>query len=165
VPSSQPPTQSPAPDNLGVDASNPQSEIRIPQSAKRVLVVEDAPDTLEMLRLFLAARGYAPTACATAAGALDVAAREHFDIIVTDIGLPNIDGYELLRRLRSESPHLADAPAIALTGYAAETDVAAARDAGFDAHVAKPFEPEALGEAVEKLLARRADGGERAAPR
>ncbi|MCA1641976.1 MAG: PAS domain S-box protein [Acidobacteria bacterium] len=149
---------SPQPGDLSSEITNPQSDIRNPQSARRVLVVEDAPDTLEMLRLFLAARGFAPTACASAPEALDVAAREHFDIIVTDIGLPNIDGYELLRRLRSELPHLADTPAIALTGYAAEADVAAARDAGFEAHVAKPFEPEALGEAVEKLLASRARG-------
>jgi signal transduction histidine kinase/ActR/RegA family two-component response regulator len=153
-----PPSQPSAPDRLEVGAPDPQSEIRTPQSSKRVLLVEDAPDTLEMLRLFFAARGYAPTACASAADALDVAAREHFDIIVTDIGLPNIDGYELLRRLRSESPHLADTPAIALTGYAAEADVAAARDAGFEEHVAKPFEPEALGDAVEKLLAARESG-------
>jgi PAS domain S-box-containing protein len=155
---------SPSPGDLNVDARNPQSEIRDPQSSKRVLIVDDAPDTLEMLRLFLASRGYAPTVCASAMEALDVATREHFDIIVTDIGLPNIDGYELLRRLRSELPHFADTPAIALTGYAAEADVAAARDAGFDSHVAKPFEPEALGEEVEKLLARREADGEVAAP-
>ncbi|HVG28180.1 MAG TPA: PAS domain S-box protein [Pyrinomonadaceae bacterium] len=165
TPAPQPPAPPLAPDGLRVDASNPQSETRIPPSARRVLVVEDAPDTLEMLRLFFGARGYAPTACASAEDALDVAARGHFDIIVTDIGLPNIDGYELLRRMRSESPHLADTPAIALTGYAAEADVTAARAAGFDAHVAKPFEPEALGEAIEKLLASRAADGERAAPR
>jgi PAS domain S-box-containing protein len=151
-------------DTTGRESENPQSAFRIPQSA-RVLIVEDAPDTLEMLRLFLAARGFAPTACASASEALDVAARQHFDIIVTDIGLPNIDGYELLRRLRSESPHLATAPAIALTGYAAEADVAAARDAGFEAHVAKPFEPETLGEAVAKLLATREPDGVDAAPR
>jgi CheY-like chemotaxis protein len=165
VPASRPAAPPPAPDELRVDAPNPNSEPRTPNSARRVLVVEDAPDTLEMLRLFLTARGYAPTACASAAEALDVAARAHFDIIVTDIGLPNINGYELLRRLRAESPHLASAPAIALTGYAAEADVAAARAAGFDSHVAKPFEPEALGEAVEKLLAARGPADAGPAPR
>ncbi|HEX8161471.1 MAG TPA: PAS domain S-box protein [Pyrinomonadaceae bacterium] len=160
-----PASQPSAPDDPRPGVSDPRPAIRDPQSPRRVLLVEDAPDTLEMLRLFFAARGYAPTACASAADALDVAARGHFDIIVTDIGLPNIDGYELLRRLRSESPHLAAAPAVALTGYAAEADVAAARAAGFDTHVAKPFEPEALGEAVEKLLARRAPDRADDAPR
>jgi PAS domain S-box-containing protein len=154
-----------------LDASVPQSAIRNPQSAiessairnpqssPRVLVIEDAPDTLEMLRLFFAARGFAPTACASSEEALDVAAREHFDIIVSDIGLPHIDGYELLRRLRRDAPHLASSPALALTGYAAETDVATARAAGFEAHLAKPFEPAALADAVEKLLAGRAPDG------
>jgi two-component system CheB/CheR fusion protein len=132
---------------------NPQPPTPSPQSAPRILVVDDAPDTLEMLRLFFSARGFAPTVCSSSEEALDVAAREQFDIIVTDIGLPHTDGYELLRRLRRDMPHLADSPALALTGYAAETDVAAARDAGFDAHLAKPFEPAALAEAVEKLLA------------
>jgi PAS domain S-box-containing protein len=127
--------------------------------SRRVLVVEDASDTLEMLRLFFATQGFAATMCSSSEEALDVAAREHFDIIVTDIGLPHTDGYELLRRLRRDAPHLAAAPALALTGYAAETDVAAAHAAGFAAHVAKPFEPATLADAVEKLLARDAPDG------
>jgi CheY-like chemotaxis protein len=125
-----------------------------------VLVVEDASDTLEMLRLFFASRGLAATLCSSSEEALDVATRERFDIIVTDIGLPHIDGYELLKRLRQASPSLAAVPALALTGYAAETDVAAARAAGFDAHVAKPFEPDALAVAVERLISRAAHEGE-----
>jgi PAS domain S-box-containing protein len=143
-----------ASDDAKPDLSNPQSAIRIPQSLRRVLVVEDSPDTLEMLRVFFAARGFEPTVCVEAREALDIASRAHIDIIVTDIGLPNIDGYELLRRLRQESPHLAGVPALALTGYAAETDMEAARVAGFAAHIAKPFEPEALAVVVEHLLAR-----------
>jgi CheY-like chemotaxis protein len=143
-----------------IASDNPHSAFRIPQSrspqsARRALVVEDTADTLEMLRHLFVSRGFDVTACASAADALDIASRTHFDIIVTDIGLPNIDGYELLRRLRQESPRLAQVPALALTGYAAEADVNAARAAGFDAHLAKPFEPDALDDAIEKLLARR----------
>jgi CheY-like chemotaxis protein len=108
-----------------------------------------------MLRHLFASRGFDVTTCTSAADALDVASRTHFDIIVADIGLPNIDGYELLRRLRRESPRLAQVPALALTGYVAEADVNAARAAGFDAHLAKPFAPDALADAIEKLLARR----------
>jgi CheY-like chemotaxis protein len=136
------------------------SQSRSPQSLRRAIVVEDAPDTLEMLCRFFASRGFEVTACTEAAEALDVASRAHFDIIVTDIGLPNINGYELLRRLRQESPHLAHVPALALTGYAAEADVNAARAAGFDAHLAKPFEPVTLADAIEKLLARCDDAGQ-----
>jgi signal transduction histidine kinase/ActR/RegA family two-component response regulator len=142
------------------DGSEPQPLTPNLHPALRVLVVEDAPDTLEMLRLFFASRGLAATLCLSSEEALDIATREHFDIIVTDIGLPHIDGYELLKRLRQASPSLARVPALALTGYAAETDVAAARDAGFDAHVAKPFEPDALAGAVERLISRAAHEGE-----
>jgi CheY-like chemotaxis protein len=119
-----------------------------------VLLVEDAADTLEMLRLFLAGCGYEVAACRSAADALAVAAGREFDIIVSDIGLPNTDGYELLRRLRQEMPHLAAAPAVALTGYAAPRDIELAREAGFAAHVAKPFAPAALAERIGLLLAR-----------
>ncbi|HLL74176.1 MAG TPA: PAS domain S-box protein [Pyrinomonadaceae bacterium] len=139
-------------------SSSPQSAIRIPQSKGRVLVVEDAPDTLEMLRVFLTARGYEVAACATAAEALRVAGRGHFDIIVSDIGLPDTDGYELLARIRRELPHMASAPALAVTGYAAERDAELARAAGFAAHLAKPFEPAELADSIERLLAAEPDG-------
>ncbi len=98
---------------------------------------------------------YHVTACAAAA-ALEVAAREHFDIIISDIGLPHIDGYDLLARLRRVQPRLRAVPAVALTGYAAAQDVAAARAAGFAAHVAKPIDPCTLARVVEQLLAQRA---------
>jgi PAS domain S-box-containing protein len=156
------PSPKPAPHGTADQVSTvPDTRHSTPDTppSRRVLVIEDAPDTLEMLRLFFASRGFAPTMCASSEAALDVAAREHFDIIVTDIGLPHTDGYELLRRLRRESPHLAAAPALALTGYAAETDAAAARDAGFALHLAKPFDPATLADAVEKLLADIEPGG------
>jgi CheY-like chemotaxis protein/anti-sigma regulatory factor (Ser/Thr protein kinase) len=123
----------------------------------RVLVIEDAQDTLDMLRVVFAARGYEATACPTPEEALRVAESGRFDIIVSDIGLPRVDGYELLGRLRS-LPHLAGVPAVALTGYAAQKDAEAAFAAGFDAHVPKPVEPSALAEQVERLLKR--EGGD-----
>jgi PAS domain S-box-containing protein len=125
--------------------------------APRLLLVEDAADTLELLRVLFAGRGYRVAACASAAAALEVAARETFDIIVSDIGLPHIDGYALLARLRAEHPALSAAPAVALTGYATPQDAAAARAAGFADHVAKPVDPAVLLRAVERLLARRED--------
>ncbi|MCA1615376.1 MAG: PAS domain S-box protein [Acidobacteria bacterium] len=149
---------------------NPNSEIRIPQSeasatrhpppaiGRRVLLVEDAADTLEMLKVFLEGCGYEVAACHSAADALAVAVGRQFDIIVSDIGLPNTDGYELLRRLRRAASHLAATPAVALTGYAAPRDVELAHEAGFAAHVAKPFEPAALAERIARLLAAGAQG-------
>jgi len=121
--------------------------------ARRVLIVEDARDTLDMLRVVFAARGYEAATCSTPEEALRVAESGRFDIIVSDIGLPRVDGYELLGRLRS-LPHLAGVPAVALTGYAGQKDAEAAFAAGFDAHIPKPVEPSALAEQVERLLKR-----------
>ncbi|HYP01862.1 MAG TPA: PAS domain S-box protein [Pyrinomonadaceae bacterium] len=124
------------------------------ESACHALLIEDAPDTLEMLRVAFEVRGFRTSACATPEEALAIAANEHFDIIISDIGLPDIDGYELLRRLRSETPRLRDVPALALTGYAAQKDVDAALAAGFSAHLAKPFDPATLAATVDALLNR-----------
>ena len=118
-----------------------------------VLLVEDAPDTLEMLKVAFASRGYTAAACATPEEALRVAESGRFDIIVSDIGLPRIDGYELIARLR-ELPHLREVPALALTGYAAQRDAEAALAAGFDAHVPKPVDPAELAEHMDQLTRR-----------
>ncbi|MFL6211098.1 MAG: PAS domain S-box protein [Pyrinomonadaceae bacterium] len=128
-------------------------EDRTPNDSPRLLLIEDAADTLELLRRAFTARGYRVTACAAAEEAQQVAAREQFDIIISDIGLPHIDGYELLERLRREQPALRTVPAIALTGYATAQDVARARAAGFAVHVAKPTDPATLIRVVEQLLA------------
>ncbi|HJR08620.1 MAG TPA: PAS domain S-box protein [Pyrinomonadaceae bacterium] len=137
-----------APDDPAADAT---CEI---ESACHALLIEDAPDTLEMLRVAFEVRGFRTSACATPEEALAIAANEHFDIIISDIGLPNIDGYELLKRLRNETPRLRDVPALALTGYAAQKDVDAALAAGFSAHLAKPFDPATLAATVDALLNR-----------
>ncbi|HYE14235.1 MAG TPA: PAS domain S-box protein [Pyrinomonadaceae bacterium] len=141
-------------DGSGELAAEPSAE-PCAESACRVLVVDDAHDTLELLRVVFESRGYEIEACADAEEAVRVAASSHFDIIVSDIGLPGIDGYELIRRLRTLA-HLRDTPAVALTGYAAPKDAEAAAAAGFDAHVPKPVDPSALAAEVEQLLKRRA---------
>jgi PAS domain S-box-containing protein len=122
----------------------------------RVLLVEDAPDTLEMLKVAFEARGHTAAACATPEEALRVAESGRFDIIVSDIGLPRIDGYELIARLR-ELPHMRAVPALALTGYAAQRDAEAALAAGFDAHVPKPVDPAELAERMDQLTRRGAE--------
>jgi len=126
--------------------------------ACHVLIIEDAPDTLEMLRVTFEVQGFRTSICASAEEALRIAANERFDIIISDIGLPNIDGYELLQRLRRQTPYLRDIPALALTGYAAQKDIDAALAAGFSAHLAKPFDPSRLAAAVDALLKDRESG-------
>jgi PAS domain S-box-containing protein len=125
----------------------------------RVLLVDDARDTLDMLRIVFESRGYSVTPCADAEEALRVAESGRFDIIVSDIGLPRIDGYKLMERLRSFA-HMREVPAVALTGYAAPRDAEAALGAGFDAHVAKPVDPSTLIERVETLMRRKDVGAE-----
>ncbi|HEX8847630.1 MAG TPA: PAS domain S-box protein [Pyrinomonadaceae bacterium] len=130
------------------------TESRMERDRINALVVEDAPDTLELLHKALKLCGFGVRVCASAAEALSAASSATFDVIISDIGMPGLDGYELIRRLRL-IPHLGAAPAIALSGYAAESDVEAALAAGFDAHIAKPFDPDALAAKVEELLRRR----------
>jgi hypothetical protein len=117
----------------------------------RVLVVEDALDTLNMLGAVFEMRGYEVTLCQTPTEALRVAASMWFDIVISDIGMPEIDGYELLGRLR-ELPGMRNVPAVALTGYASAADSEASHAAGFDAHIAKPIDPSELALRVDQLL-------------
>lgn len=116
-----------------------------------LLLVEDADDTLSLLQTALGVRGYRTTPCESATEALRIAATTKFDLIISDIGLPQMDGYELLTRLRVLA-HLHNVPAIALTGYASQHDEAAALNAGFNRHLAKPIDPSELVAAIEQLL-------------
>jgi signal transduction histidine kinase/ActR/RegA family two-component response regulator len=122
--------------------------------AVRILLVEDQTDTLEMLDASFRSRGYETIACSSAAEALECVVREQFDILISDIAMPDMDGLQLIRELRSR-PGLATVPAIALTGYASQTDAKAAISAGFDLHLSKPIDPGDLLAAVNNLIALR----------
>jgi PAS domain S-box-containing protein len=125
-------------------------EASMPQPA-HLLVVDDDADTLEMLRAAFETRGFCVTACESAANALTAAQDGPFDAVVSDIGMPLVDGFELMRRLR-ELRHLSSVPAVALTGYASRKDAEMAEAAGFDAHVAKPVDPAELAALINRLL-------------
>jgi len=122
----------------------------------RILIVDDAPDTLDMLRATFESRGYRTTLCQSAREALRLAQTAEFDVIVSDIGLPEIDGYELIKQLRAVA-HLRHTPALALTGYASQHDSERALSAGYTAHLAKPVDPALLLTQIEQqlLIARR----------
>ncbi|HEV2761442.1 MAG TPA: PAS domain S-box protein [Pyrinomonadaceae bacterium] len=121
----------------------------------RVLLVEDDPDTLELTKVFLRRHGAEVTAVASAEDALSALADDRPDVIVSDIGMPGMDGYELLRRVRALSPDEGGlTPALALTAYAGDADRVHALRAGFQSHVSKPVNPPALLEAVAALAAR-----------
>ncbi|HEX8494060.1 MAG TPA: PAS domain S-box protein [Pyrinomonadaceae bacterium] len=143
--------ESPAPFGPTSADETSAAEAELSTETAHLLIIEDAEDTLTLLQTALGLRGYRTTPCASAAEALSVAATLQPDLIISDIGLPQMDGYELLKRLR-ELSHLRDVPAIALTGYAAQKDAAAALAAGFNAHLAKPINPSMLVAEIERLL-------------
>ena len=116
-----------------------------------VLIVDDAPDTLEMMRVFFTQFGCRVLVAASAEDALTLAASERPGVVVSDIGMPELDGYELIAQLRG-IPGLEAIPAIALSGYAMDEDLKRALDAGFSAHVAKPVDPDKLLVLIRKLI-------------
>ncbi len=123
-----------------------------PLVGMRVLVVDDDRDTLEMLLLLLRRAGAEVAPVESAAAALETIERFRPDVLVADIGMPEVDGYELLRRVRALPPERGGlTPAVALTAYAGEADRARAFRSGFQAHLPKPVKPDALIDAVAKL--------------
>ncbi|HVF91774.1 MAG TPA: ATP-binding protein, partial [Blastocatellia bacterium] len=116
----------------------------------RVLVIEDSRDTLDMLKLWLDSVGCSVRMAGDATEGMKLALESSPDVIISDIGLPEIDGYELIRQLR-RTPGLESVPAIALTGYAREEDRELAMAAGYDAHLAKPAQVSHLYYLMRKL--------------
>jgi PAS domain S-box-containing protein len=119
----------------------------------RILVVEDEADTLEFLVRFLAAEGAEVTSSTTADDALAHLRETDAHLLISDIGLPDINGYDLLQRIRQGDAGTGGGiPAIALTAYARAEDRARAFRAGYQAHLAKPIEPSELVAAVARIL-------------
>ena len=110
----------------------------------RVLVVDDEPDTLELLSAILERCGAHVETAGSAADAMLALQRAHPDIVVSDIGMPDEDGYSLIRRIRELPDALGRTPAIALTAFARSEDRTRALLAGFKAHVPKPIDPREL---------------------
>jgi signal transduction histidine kinase len=116
----------------------------------RVLLVEDSRDTINMMKLWLESLSCEVLTASSAIEGERLAVEHLPDLIISDIGLPEVDGYELMRRLRN-APELARVPAIALTGYARAEDRLLAEGAGYDAHIAKPAEMVEMIELIRKL--------------
>ena len=121
----------------------------------RVLLVDDEADSRELLDLVLTSHGAQITVAASAAEAFEKIKSERFDIIVSDIGMPDEDGFSLIGKIR-ELPNASggDTPAIALTAYARPEDRVQALRAGFQMHIAKPVEPNELIVTVANLAGR-----------
>ncbi|MBD2594798.1 PAS domain S-box protein [Nostoc spongiaeforme FACHB-130] len=122
----------------------------------RILFVDDQADVLEFFSFALEQYGAEVTAVASAAEALEALAQLQPDILLSDIGMPIMDGYMLLRQLRQLPPDQGgQIPAIALTAYAGEIDYKQAMAAGFQRHIPKPVDPVDLAIAIAKLIRRK----------
>ena len=118
---------------------------------KRILIVEDTPDNRQIMRDLLTSAGYELIEAPDGAAGV-VAAFEHRpDLILMDIQLPVIDGYEATRRIKA-NPEIAGIPVIAVTSYALSGDEAKALAAGCDGYVAKPFSPRQLLAKVREIV-------------
>jgi two-component system cell cycle response regulator DivK len=120
--------------------------------AQRILVIEDHEENRRILRDLLGHAGYEMLEAVTGEEGVAAAERERPDLILMDIQLPGLDGYEVTRRIKAQ-PALRGIPIIAVTSYALSGDEQKARDAGCDAYVTKPFSPRALLARIREHLA------------
>lgn len=139
---------------MGVDTPmepvSPSQTANAPADAKRIklLIVDDHPETARTLARLLTAVGYLVRTASTAAGALDHFAREQFDVVVSDIGLPDATGHDLMRRIAAHGA----VRAVAMSGHGTEEDVRKSLAAGFREHLTKPIKVWELDSAVRRAL-------------
>ena len=126
-------------------------------TVRTVLVVEDDEDILSLVAKRLRLDGYEVVEARDGEEALQVAQATKPDIAVLDLGLPGLDGLEVLRRIRADET-LGPMIVVLLTARAQEADVRRGFDAGADAYIRKPFSPTKLSESVSELVKRHASG-------
>jgi PAS domain S-box-containing protein len=131
-------------------SSSPAEPPPVRPDSLRILVVDDNVDTADSLALLLRLHGHEVHTAHNGAAALETAQAEHPDVILLDIGLPKLDGYQVAESLRRHEA-LRDSLLVAVTGYGYEADRQRAKKAGFDHHFVKPVDPQAL----EQLLSMR----------
>ncbi|MDB4930804.1 MAG: hypothetical protein JWM10_3288 [Myxococcaceae bacterium] len=129
-----------------------QDDLYADLTGVRVLVVDDEVDARELFAMVLESCGARVTIAASAAEAFAALQRERPQVLVSDIGMPGEDGHSLIRRVRALPAAAGGAtPAVAVTAFTGAEHRARALAAGFDLHVAKPFEPAALVAVVRRL--------------
>ncbi|NDF11416.1 MAG: response regulator [Proteobacteria bacterium] len=120
--------------------------------AKNVLVVDDSPTMRNMLKAAMQEQGFEVTMAEDGVDALKVVAKQKWDIIITDINMPNMDGIELIRELR-QIETCKFTPILVITTEGGDTAKKAGKDAGASGWMVKPFNPDTLTKAVQKLCA------------
>jgi CheY-like chemotaxis protein len=130
------------------------AELDADLSGTRILVVDDEPDGREMLTRMLESRGAQVRSAGSADEAIAALHDDRPDLLISDIGMPRVDGYELMRRIRTmTAPDRRDLPAIALTAFARAEDAVKARQAGYGVHLPKPVDPSRLFSTIASVLA------------
>ncbi len=133
----------------------PSNDIEPQDSAKhsgplRILLVEDNEDSLKILTRLLRARGHSVTPATTVATVDDLARNQRFDLLVSDLGLPDGSGFDVIQILL----HYGPIPAIALSGYGMEADIQRSHQAGFSAHLIKPIDIQQLESLIDSVMAK-----------
>ena len=136
--------------NRSTDATDAEVLAAEPRAGRTALVVDDVADVTEMLAVVLTHAGYSVVTAASAPAALKAARERQFDVIISDIGMPEMNGYQLAREMRT-MPGYETVPMVAVTGYSMFDDKERSTNAGFNAHMTKPIDPRALLELIDQL--------------
>jgi CheY-like chemotaxis protein len=124
----------------------------------RILLVEDNADTLRVMARLLTRKGHQVTAADGVIAALQAAQRGEFDLVISDLGLPDGNGLDLIRQLHASVAK--PIPGIALSGFGMDEDVRRSRDAGFAEHLIKPIDFPSLDQAIRRVTLRIQEPGE-----
>ncbi len=122
--------------------------------SERILIVEDNPENMRLLEMVLRAKNYTLLKATDGEEALDIAIRERPDLIIMDIQLPKINGFEVTRKLR-ETPAFSHIPIIGVTAYAMKGDKERVIESGCDAYLSKPINTRELPEIIAEMLLQR----------
>jgi CheY-like chemotaxis protein len=133
-----------------VAPTQPEQARQSAASHRRILIVDDSRSASFVLGKLLEKLGHEVRAAVGAASAMEIACSNWPDLVISDIAMPTIDGYEFARRLRKE-PSLATLPLVALSGYGQDTDKQQSKEAGFDYHLVKPVSLETLTDLIASL--------------
>ncbi|HXM69160.1 MAG TPA: response regulator [Candidatus Acidoferrum sp.] len=120
---------------------------------KTVLIAEDNPTNRELLRELLEIRGYTVAEACNGQEALAMVEQEPPDILLLDIGMPVLDGFAVVRKLR-ENPRFASLPVVAVTAYAMQGDSEKIMNSGFDGYLSKPVSSSLLAQELDRLSSR-----------
>jgi CheY-like chemotaxis protein len=142
LPSQVPESPGPSPDT---QSSRTESEAH-----RWALVVDDVADVTEMLSVLMTHAGYEVSTASSAQEAIALAREHQFDVVISDIGMPEMNGYELAKAIRL-LPGYSTVPLVAVTGYSMFDDRNRSLTAGFSEHVTKPIDPRAFLELIEQL--------------